>query len=74
MIKKEKTPNPPCKEELGESDTLLNSISNLLYGNKIGISTLKAIVNGPYPSVGVMLAKGRLVDMGCAYEKIIIAP
>ena len=48
MAKKEKPPNPPSKEELGESDTLLNSISNLLYGNKIGISTLKAIVNGQY--------------------------
>jgi hypothetical protein len=64
MTKKEKTPNPPGKEELGESDALLNSILNLLYGNKICISTLKAIAAGPYPRIIVVLAKVRLVDMG----------
>jgi hypothetical protein len=64
MDKKQKPPNPPCKEELGESDALLNSFSNLLYGNKIGISTLKAIAAGPYPRFIVVLAKVRLVDMG----------
>ena len=64
MAKKEKTPSLPGKEELGESDTLLNSFSNLLYGNKIGISTLKAIAAGPYPRFIVVLAKVRLVDMG----------
>jgi hypothetical protein len=64
MDKKQKTPNPPTREELGESDTLLNSFSNLLYGNKIGISTLKAIAAGPYPRVIAVLAKVRLVDMG----------
>ena len=61
---KKKAPNPPGKEELGESDTLLNSLSNLLYGNKIGISTLKAIAAGPYQRFIVVLAKVRLVDMG----------
>ncbi len=64
MIKKEKTPNPPGKEELGESDTLLNSFSKVLYDKNVGVATLKAIINGPYPSVWVTLAKGRLVDMG----------
>jgi hypothetical protein len=64
MTNKQKTPNPPTREELGESDTLLNSFSNLLYGNKIGISTLKAIAAGPYPRVIAVLAKVRLVDMG----------
>jgi hypothetical protein len=61
---KKKAPNPLGKEELGESDTLLNSFSDLLYGNKIGISTLEAIAAGPYPRIIVVLAKVRLVDMG----------
>jgi putative DNA primase/helicase len=59
MIKKEKTPNPPCKEELGESDTLLNSISNLLYGNKIGISTLKANAVAPNNNKGAVAHNGK---------------
>ena len=64
MDKKEKTPNPPGKEELGESDTLLNYFSKVLYDKNVGVATLNAIVNGPYPSFWVTLAKERLVDMG----------
>jgi hypothetical protein len=44
MIKKEKTPNPPGKEGLGESGTPLNSFSKLLYDKNVGVATLKAIV------------------------------
>ena len=45
QAKKQKTPNPPCKEELGESVTPLNSISELLYDKNVGDATLMAIVN-----------------------------
>jgi putative DNA primase/helicase len=41
MDKKQKTPTPPCKEELGVSDTPLNSISEVLYDKNV----TKAIVN-----------------------------
>ena len=45
MDKKQKTPTPPCKEELGVSDTPLNSNSKVLYDNNAGVATLRAIVN-----------------------------
>lgn len=45
MAKKQKTPTPPCKEELGVSDTPLNSNSKVLYDNNAGVATLRAIVN-----------------------------
>jgi hypothetical protein len=45
MTKKEKPPNPPGMEELGENDTLLNSFSKVFYDKNVGVATLKAIVN-----------------------------
>jgi predicted DNA-binding transcriptional regulator AlpA len=49
MANKQKTPNPPCKEELGVSDIPLNSLSEVLYDKNVGVATLKAIVKGAYP-------------------------
>ena len=45
MDKKQKTPTPPCKEELGESGAPLNSISEVLYDKNVDVATSKAIVN-----------------------------
>jgi len=37
---KKKAPNPPGKEELGESDTQLNSLSEVLYDKNFGSATV----------------------------------
>lgn len=55
---------PSAQRHAPRDEAYLNSLSNLLYGNKIGISTLKAIAAGPHPRFLVVLAKVRLVDMG----------
>ena len=40
MGKNKKAPNPPAREELGESDTQLNSLSETLYDENVSDATL----------------------------------
>ena len=68
MDKKEKTPNPPCKEELGESDTPLNSFSKVLYDKNVDVATSQDDINEGVDSEGSVDANQNPIDL--VFEKL----